>query len=160
MSPLEASAVWLACVVFGGFAMFAVYTFFKGAPTMQAILVRTHALLFTAAGVVGPVAAGWPGDLTRWLGKKINELGGDLSTKIFGTSIFVGLIVGVLVLCLVITFLPGRWVKRDPWDWLSLAGLILPSVAVLTPGPFGEAVRGLYQAVGLPVADIVQAVIS
>lgn len=152
------SGTWLALVVFGGFVMWIVYQWRK--PLIQALLVRTHAILFLAAGVIGSAARGWAGDFTRWLTGKINELGGALSSEVFGTPILVGLFVIILTALLILTFLPEKWFRRSIPDWLSLAGLLLPGLAASAPGPLGESVRALYRTVGIPVAEIVKSGIS
>ena len=147
------SGTWIALVLFGGFCMVIVYMVTKS--WLQAILVRTHALLFLAAGLIGPFIGGWPGGLTRWAIRSINNLGGDMSSRAFDTPIVPGLITICLSAFLVLTFLPESWFKRSIPDPLSLSGLLLPGLLVSAPGPIGAAFRSLFEIVGFPMAELV-----
>jgi hypothetical protein len=97
--------------------------------TLKAVLVRTAAILFLVAGTI---TAG--GVIGRAL-QQVVQLTGQIGAGI------VWVLWVVLALSWLAGMVPEKWFSGNVPDWLSVSGLVLPSLLVSVPGPVGRGMR-------------------
>lgn len=107
--------------------------------SVKAVLVRLAAVLFLTAGAIG--AGGWIGGAITWLVTFAGAIGGGLAWVLW----FIG------ALSWLAGMVPEKWFRGDVPDWLSMTGVILPSLLASVPGPVGD---GMTTAMG-GVSDMV-----
>jgi hypothetical protein len=95
--------------------------------TVKALLVRAAAVLFLTAGAIG--AGGWIGESLTWLVGFAGAIGGGLAWVLW--------LIGAL--SWLAGMVPEKWFRGDVPDWLSMSGLVLPSLLAAVPGPVGDA---------------------
>lgn len=107
---------------------------------------RLAALFFLGAGVI--VAPGWPSGVVGWVAGLLNQVGGAIndSANQLGTVATVIVALGASVYWL-LGLLPNSLFDEPIPDWLTVGGLVLPALAAGIPGPIGEAIRGIHQAI-------------
>lgn len=144
MSP----TLWLLLTA-GGWALLWVMKY-VGKPTGQALLVRAAAFAFIGAGTIG--ASGWIGQTLRGLLDTANTTGNQATSAAVGAGaiwIVWMFLAGAWLLCL----LPESWFGRDIPDWLSISGLILPSLSSAIPGPVGDFFTTVFTTIGSAMAN-------
>ncbi|HET9656585.1 MAG TPA: hypothetical protein VFP72_14605 [Kineosporiaceae bacterium] len=107
--------------------------------TLRAVLVRVAALLFLAAGTVS--AGGFVGQLIGSLVHVSGAVGAGVAW------------VGWLFLAAfwLAGIVPEHWFAGDIPDWLSLSGVLLPSLLASVPGPVGATMTSGMHAVATTV---------
>jgi hypothetical protein len=114
--------------------------------TIKAVLVRTAAIFFLVAGTIS--AGGF--------------VGATLHTVVHFTGQVGAGVVWVLWLVGALSWLAGmvpeRWFRGDVPDWLSLSGLLLPSLLASVPGAVGQgmtaAMQSAHNTVGTGLASL------
>jgi hypothetical protein len=95
--------------------------------TIKAVLVRTAALLFLAAGTIS--AGGFVGEALAKLVELTGAIGGGIAWVLW--------LIGAL--SWIAGMVPEKWFRGDVPDWLSVSGLALPPLLASVPGPVGDA---------------------
>jgi hypothetical protein len=95
--------------------------------TVKAVLVRAAAVLFLTAGAIG--AGGYIGQFLSWLVSFAGAFGGGVAWVLW--------LIGAL--SWLAGMVPEKWFRGDVPDWLSMSGIVLPSLLASVPGPVGNA---------------------
>lgn len=132
-----AGVTWTSYVIIGFFALWLMTRTAKA--WLDAFLIRFASGCFLAAGFVGAdgIIGGWIDAATKTT---------EGAARSVGWTAILGLAVLLLAVFLILTWLPETWFKGQIPDQLSLAGLLLPGLMRITPGPLGngaETVLGM-----------------
>ena len=120
-------------------------------PLLDAVMVRAAAFSFAGAGLIG--ASGWLGDVTASVISAVNAAGERAGSAAIGTGA-VWVIWLIASVAWVLTILPQSWFGAEIPDWLSMFGLVLPSLAASIPGPLGEALRSVITGAGQLMIEV------
>ena len=102
--------------------------------TIKAVMVRLAAILFLVAGTI---TAG--GLIGGWL-RQLVHLTGQVGAGIIWVLWLIG------ALSWLAGMVPEKWFKGDVPDWLSMSGLVLPSLLASVPGAVGHGMTVMMQA--------------
>ena len=102
--------------------------------TIKAVMVRLAAVLFLVAGTI--TAGGIIGSLFRQFVHLTGQVGAGI--------IWVLWLIGAL--SWLAGMVPEKWFRGDVPDWLSMSGLILPSLLASVPGAVGHGMTVAMQA--------------
>ena len=153
-AALMGATLWLVLTV-AGFGLLRAMDH-VGHHLLEAVMVRAAAFSFAGAGTIG--AAGWLGHVTESAVRQVNVVGADAGAAAIGTGA-VWVIWAVLSIAWVLTILPESWFTAPIPDSLSIAGLVLPSLAASIPGPLGDLLREIITGAGrLMIGLVSQAV--
>jgi hypothetical protein len=121
------------------------------------VLVRVAAFSFVGAGLIG--ASGWLGQVMAQAVAGVNAAAAQAGVMALGTGA-VWVVWLLASVAWVLTILPTRWFAAEIPDWLSIGGLVLPSLAASIPGRLGEVLNGLITAAGTLRVDLVRQAVS
>jgi hypothetical protein len=147
--------MWLVLTV-AGFGLLRAMDYVNR-PLIAALLVRAAAFSFAGAGVIG--ASGWIGQVMASIVTWVNNAGENAGTAALGTGA-VWVIWLLASVAWVLTILPESWFAAEIPDWLSVSGLVLPSLAAAIPGPAGEALRAVITGAGTLMIELVRQAVS
>jgi hypothetical protein len=111
--------------------------------TADAVLVRFSSSLFLSAGFIG--ASGLVGKAEDQVRGKTEEV-----AAVTGWTLVLGLLITAAGVATILTWLPEKWFRRDIPDTLSVAGIFLPGLMTLAPGPLGVGVLWVLKVLALP----------
>jgi hypothetical protein len=124
---------------------------------LDAVLLRTAAFSFVGAGLVG--ASGWLGSAASSMVGWMNSAGAQAGAAALGTGA-VWVIWAALTISWILTILPETWFAARIPDWLSISGLLLPSLAASIPGPLGELLRQATDSAGTLMIHLASAAVG
>jgi hypothetical protein len=148
------ATIWLVLVV-AGFGLLRALDYVHH-EWLAAAMLRLAAISFVGAGVIG--ARGWVGGFLAGVVHFANTAGARFGAAALGTGA-VWVLWMVLTVAWVLALLPDRWFNAVIPDWLSISGVILPSLAASIPGHAGDLLRQIIHTVGgLMVTFVRQAI--
>lgn len=148
---MTTGATW---IIYTGLAFFLMIMMHWTPGWVDWIFVRTAAILFMAAGLVG--ATGWLGNTLANVFNVSSSSLDSVATIAVGGSIMALVWFGLAVFW-VACLLPDRWFSKQTPDWLSVGGLLLPAGIAVIPGPAGAFLMSIVTALSTLVTAPVKA---
>src|SRR3954465_6411007 len=130
------ATIWLVLVV-AGFALLRALDYVHH-EWLAAAMLRLAPPGLVGAGVMG--ARGWLGDFLAGSVHFVNTTAARFGAAALGTGA-VWVLWMLLTVAWVLTLLPDRWFNAVIPDWLSISGIVLPSLAASIPGHVGDLLR-------------------